>query len=1074
MEGGKNMKLIIRYILICLVAITYSFSLAAQNKANVSGRILDGTGQPVPGAVVMLQGSGTAAMTDENGKYTLEFTIAEGKKPRLTVSCMGYEEQTVDISNRSVIDFTLAEDSELIDESVVVGYGSMRRSDLTGSVTSVKVTDEAASQNATFDKLLQGRAAGVQVVSNSAAPDGAVSVLIRGASSFNSSSEPLYVVDGIIISTESNANLFTQGQDNSGSNEATNGLMGINPQDIASIEILKDASATAIYGSQGANGVVLITTKSANRDKPVITANLGVSVSTRYKRIEMLNLDEYVDYLEARRETPGGGAVDQLLRMIYESPETRTGIQVKEMDWQDYVERTAVSQNYYVSIAGNPNQTSYMASFSYNNGQGIIKNTGYDNYVVRLNMDRKVTPNLKLSTKVNFSYLDSQLTQGASTGRLTAATSLTRSMFATRPYKSLKEEFIDLDDQFDGASSFVSGPDRWLSDFVNNRQEIRFTPSFTLEWKICKYLNFRSTSGMDYRSSEQYKWKSSRINSTSEGSIGAVATTRYLYWNTNNMFNFSRKLGDHRINATVGVTLSSSGNSIETVEGWNIKQYKAQIDAINSAPNTAFRYAETQSHLASGLARLIYNYKERYVLTTTYRLDGSSKFRGANKWAHFPSFAFAWRANEEPWFRAPVISMLKLRLGWGRVGNQAISSYQTMSNYNFDTWPSHAPGNNAHYTPGMYPNNVANPNLKWETTEQTNLGLDFAMWRGRFTLTVDAYYKNTKDLLQNKSISTSSGYATMWMNIGNISNRGLEFTLDTTPIKVGSFEWQLGGNISFNRNRIEKISTSTMEGAELFVSPSKYEYRNFFYGDDIGWGTYCKYPLNIFIEGEPMALFYGFKTAGIVQEGEEGGIPISDGGKLRDPGYIQYVDLDGNGYMNDNDRTIIGDPNPDFTYGINTSFRLKNWMLSLNFTGSYGNDIFNVNEVMNTDVSNLGINVRKEAYYNAWTSENMSQKYPGLGKQDGFDLAVISDRNVEDGSYLRLSNVNLSYDIPMKKGSFVKGITVGLSGSNLWIWTNYSGFDPDVNSYGSVKRKGADMGAYPSARTFAFNAKFTF
>ena len=349
------MKQIIRYILICIVAITYSFFLAAQNKASVNGRIIDGSGQPVPGAVVMLQGSGTAAMTDENGKYTLEYTIAEGKKPRLTVSCMGYEEQTVDISNRSVVDFTLAEDNELLDESVVVGYGSMRRSDLTGSVTSVKVTDEAASQNATFDKLLQGRAAGVQVVSNSAAPDGAVSVLIRGASSFNSSSEPLYVVDGIIISTESNANLFTQGQDNSGSNEATNGLMGINPQDIASIEILKDASATAIYGSQGANGVVLITTKSANRDKPVITANLGVSVSTRYKRIEMLNLDEYVSYLEARKDTPGGGAVDQLMRMIYESPETHSGIQVQEMDWQDYVERTAVSQNYYVSIAGNPN-----------------------------------------------------------------------------------------------------------------------------------------------------------------------------------------------------------------------------------------------------------------------------------------------------------------------------------------------------------------------------------------------------------------------------------------------------------------------------------------------------------------------------------------------------------------------------------------------------------------------------------------------------------------------------------------------------------------------------------------------
>ena len=1065
------MKHFARIVDICL-ALLLSTALLAQEKASVKGKVTDKAGEPVPGAVIMLDGDLTAAtMTDMVGQYSLNFTIPSGKA-RIKVACMGYVDQTVDYAGRAVIDFTLEEDAEVLEESVVVGYGSMRRSDLTGSVTSVKITDDAANQNATFDKLLQGRAAGVQVVSNSAAPDAGVSVLIRGASSFNSSSEPLYVVDGIIISTESNANLLTQGSDNTGANEASNGLMGINPQDIASIEILKDASATAIYGSQGANGVVLITTKSANRDKPVINANIGVTVSNRYKKLDMLDLDTYIEYLEARQGTPGGGAAPQYLKMIYENPDNHTGLLVTPVDWQDYVERTAVSQNYYVSVAGNPENTSYMTSLSYNKGEGIIKTTGFDNYVIRLNLDRQVTPKLKLITKTNFSYLDSRLTQGASTGRLTAATSLMRSMFATRPYKSLKEEFIDLDDMYDGSTSFISGPDRWLSDFKNRREEIRFTPSFTVEYKIMKYLNFRSTSGMDFRSGEQYKWKSSRVNSTAEGSAGAVARTRYMYWNTNNMFNFFRKLGNHRINATAGVTLSSNGNSVETIEGWNIRQYKAQIDAINSAPNTAFRYTEQDSHLASALTRLIYNYKDRYVLTSTYRLDGSSKFRGANKWASFPSFAFAWRLSEEPWFKNPLVSMCKFRLGWGRVGNQAITSYQTMSTYSFDTWPSHVLGNTANYTPGMYPSNVANPNLKWETTEQTNLGLDFAMWRGRLTLTVDAYLKNTKDLLQNKVIAGSSGYTNMWMNMGTISNRGLEITIDTTPVKAGAFEWQLGGNISFNRNRIEKIGEGS-EGADLFITPTRSEYRTFFYGDTIGWGTYCKYPLNIFIEGEPMSLFYGFKTAGIVQEGEEG-IPVSDGGAARDPGYIQYIDLDGNGYMNDNDRTIIGDPNPDFTFGISTSFSYRGLMLSMNFVGSYGNDIFNVNDVMDTDVGNVGVNIRRDAYVHAWTSENMSQRYPALGCMDGFDLGVISDRNVEDGSYIRLSSVSLSYDLPIKKGKFVRGINVGVSGSNLFLWTRYSGFDPDVNSYGSVWRKGADMGSYPSARSMSFNAKFTF
>ena len=1062
-----------------ILAISFTLLLSmtvwAQEKFTVKGTVLDSNNDPVPGAVIMLEGStSSAAMTDAKGRYSLTFTVPTDRPARISAVCMGYVTQTVDVFGRGVIDFVLQDDTVVLEEAVVVGYGSMRRSDLTGSVTSVKITDEAASQNTTFDKLLQGRAAGVQVVSNSAAPDAGVSVLIRGASSFNSSSEPLYVVDGVIISADSNASLFTQGQDNSGADEATNGLMGINPQDIASIEILKDASATAIYGSQGANGVVLITTKTANRDKPVINANLGVTVSQRYKKLEMLDFDGYVDYLEARSATPGGGGCATYLRLIYDDPEHRTGLQVKPMDWQDYVERTAVSQNYYVSIAGRPNNTSYMASFTYNNGQGIIKTTGFDNYVMRLNMDRQVTPKFKVSTKTNFSYLDSRLSQGASTGRLTAATSLMRSMFSTRPYKSIKEDAIqnDLDDLFDGGSNFISGPDRWLSDFENRREEIRFTPSITFEYKFSKYLNFRSTSGMDFRSSEQYKWKSSRINTTAEGSIGAVAHMRWLYWNTNNMFNYFRKIGEHRINATAGVTLSSNGGSTETIEGWNIQQYKVKIDAINSAPNTAIRYTETDSHLASGLLRVIYNYHDRYVLTSTYRLDGSSKFQGANRWSSFPSFAFAWRANEEPWFRAPKISMLKVRLGWGRVGNQAISSYQTMSTYNFATWPSHEAGNDAHYSVGMYPSNVANPNLKWETTEQTNLGVDFGMFRGRLTMTLDAYYKYTRDLLQSKIIPGSSGYSNMWMNMGAISNKGIELTIDAVPVETGALEWAIGGNISFNRNKIVKIGEGSEEN-ELFISPTQYEKRTYFYGEKIGWGTYCNAPLNIFIEGEPMSLFYGYKTAGIVQEGEEG-IPVSEGGDPRNPGAIQYLDLDGNGYVDDYDRTIIGDPNPDLTYGFNTSLRYRNFNLSMNFIGSWGNDIYNVNEVMNTDIVNVGMNIRKEAFTNAWTAENMSQRYPALGSQEGFDLQVMSDRFVEDGSYLRLSNVTLSYDVPLKKGGFVKAINLGITGSNLWIWTNYSGFDPDVNSYGSVWRKGADMGSYPGARSVTFNAQLTF
>ncbi len=1066
MKGGLKMKQIAKILIIVCTLLTPSL-LWAQQRVTVKGTVSDASGQPVPGAVIMLDGqTSVGTMTDENGRYVLEFKQPDGK-PKIKVNCIGYTDQIVNINGRAVIDFVLEEDAELLDESVVVGYGSMRRSDLTGAVTSVKMSEDMAGMNSSFDKLLQGRAAGVQVVSNSAAPDAGVSVLIRGASSYNGSNEPLYVVDGVIISSENNVSLLTQGQDNQSSDEATNGLMGINPQDIASIEILKDASATAIYGSQGANGVVLITTKTANRDRPSVNFSSGTTVSKRYKKLEMLDMDEFVSYLDTK-----GPAANSYLAIIYKDPATRNELNVIPMDWQDYVERTAVSQNYYLSIAGRPNKTSYMTSFGYNDSQGIIKSTGFKNYVLRLNLDKQITPKFKLSTKTNFSYLNSQLTQGANASRLTAATSLMRSMFSTKPYKSLNEDAMDeLDDVTSGGSSFLSGPDRWLSDFDNRKEEIRFTPSITAEYKFNNNFNFRSTTGADYKTSNQYKWKSARINSTSEGSIGAVGQTRWLYWNTNNMFNYFQKFGEHRINATVGVTLSSNGGSTETVEGWNIEQYKAKINALNSAPNTAFRYTEQDSHLASGLMRVIYNYHDRYVLTSTYRLDGSSKFQGANKWASFPSFAFAWRVNQEKWFQVPVVSMFKVRLGWGRVGNQAISSYQTQSTYTFSTWPSHEAGNDASYSVGMYPTNLANPDLKWETTEQTNLGIDFAMWKGRFTLTADIYNKTTFDLLQNKVIPGSSGYKNMWMNMGSINNKGLELTIDATPVKVGRFEWQVGGNITFNRNQIIAIGEGS-EGDYLFLTPEQHEFRNFFYGDRIGYGSYCNAPLNIFIEGQPMSIFYGYKTDGIVQMGEEG-LPVSQGGAPREPGSVQYVDLDGNGYIDDYDRTIIGDPNPDFTFGFNTMLSYGNFTLSANFIGSWGNDIYNVNQVMNTDVANVGVNISKDAYYKAWTEDNMSQKYPALNKYEGFDLKIMSDRFVEDGSYIRLSNLSLNYNLVFKKTTFVKGLNLGITGSNLWIWTNYSGFDPDVNSYGSAWRKGADMGSYPGARSVTFNIRFT-
>ena len=418
--------------------------------------------------------------------------------------------------------------------------------------------------------------------------------------------------------------------------------------------------------------------------------------------------------------------------------------------------------------------------------------------------------------------------------------------------------------------------------------------------------------------------------------------------------------------------------------------------------------------------------------------------------------------------------MAKFRLGWGQVGNQYITSYATIYNYTTGRYSDHG-NTDSQLALTTTTNNFPNPDLKWETTEQTNLGLDFGMFKGRLTFTVDAYYKLTRDLLQTKKLAMSSGMTPPWVNMGKIENKGLEFTLDAVPLKIGDFEWGLGGNISFNRNKILSINPDGLEKDWVYLTPDDRQFVSFFNGDNIGSGNVMKTFLNMFIEGQPMALFYGIPTNGLVQENEMG-IPYSEtDSSYRGPGAVDYIDVNEDGYITELDRTIIGDPNPDFTYGFNTQFRWKGLTLSASFIGSYGNDIYNVNQMLDTNTSGVYQNLRKDVLYKQWTPQNTKTWYPALGALNGADVKWASDRYVEDGSYLRLSNLSLGYDFSFrKKEFFIKNINVTASAGNLWIWTKYSGWDPDVNSYGSVKRRGADMGSYPGARSFKFDLKFTF
>lgn len=1046
-------KNIFHMIFAAVILLSASLQAMAQGGMTISGTVKDAGGEPVMGAVVVLDGkAGVGAITDVNGKYTLKLPVTKG---RITVQCLGYADQGADLTTSTVYDFTLQDDAQMLERVVVVGYGTMRESDITGSVSQVKVDDNEAARATSLDQMLKGRAAGVHVQSSSGAPGAGIDIKIRGNSSFNGGGEPLYVVDGVIINSSNDS--FSPMSKAGLQGEQTSGLLGINPQDIASMEILKDASATAIYGALGANGVILITTKQADKEKPVINFNAGVEIAKAYKKIDVLDREQYGEYLRAKNYSTGLG------KLYVNAWDNSMGYKVDEADWQDLMMRTAVNDRYYLSVANRSKTTSYMFSVSYKDSQGILKNTDLNQFNARLSLDQKITKALKVGLKVNVSKVSANALQGAAVNTLSSMTSSIRNMLASRPYYN----FDDDDEEAAGLTEDSGArPDRWLKDYVNKRDEYRVIPTVFAEYKILPWLTYKVTAGGDYRVKHVTQWKGPFVTYDTNWALAGKGTNQRLIYNIDNMLMFDKKLGrDHNVSGTLGTTFYSSNSVAETSQGWNITEYYGQYESINAAPltSTQFAYSESANATLSFLARLVYSYKGRYILTSTFRRDGSSNFSKQNRYANFPSFAFAWRVNEEPWFGFDKISTLKLRLGWGRVGNQAVSPYQTLSNYGSTWYADHSEGNEKVAIRGLYPSNLANTGLKWETTEQTNAGIDLKLNRNRLSFTLDVYNKDTKDLLQSVKVPVTTGFTSMMMNLGSINNRGIEFSGDATLVKKKNFQWDIFGNISHNENKITSIGL-----------PATGDEAPYFYGSAIGTGNYIKTPVNIFIEGQPMGLLLGIKTEGIIQEGETG--PGLTAGEVFGPGAVKYVDITGDGIIDDTDRQVIGDPNPDFTYGFGTNLTWKAFNLDIQFEGVYGNDIANINLVQELDTSHNTQNVRDEAFYGAWTPENPTGKYPQLGLYTTAEDKFFSDRYVEDGSYLRLASVTLSYDIPMpKKQSFINGVSVAVSGQNLLLFSNYSGWDPDVSSYGNnIMRMGCDYGSYPKARSFSFDVKLRF
>lgn len=1073
------MKKFLTIILVSLLPL----SILAQNVLTVRGTVKDANSEPVIGALVTISSDNSVGIiTDLDGKFEMKVPSAVIATAVLKVSCMSYKTEEVKIAGRTNIDVTLKDDTQLLNEVVVVGYGSMRRSDLTGSVASVKLDESVTSKSSSIDQLIQGRASGVEVISSSEAPDAGVNIRIRGITSLNGSSEPLYVIDGVILTTAG------AGSIGSDAAEEVNGLMGLNPQDIASIEILKDASATAIYGAAGANGVVLITTKEASREKPVISFSAGVDFNTPYKYIDVADFDQFLDYVNWRKDAGDSFAVTTLGYIYKDYGKPTQQINVKTKDWQREYIRNTFNQRYYLSISGKPKSFSYLLSVGYNKTNGIVVNTGSEQFTSRINLTKNIGSRFTLGIKSNFAYIKSTQMQGAGSGDNSSSTSFMKALVNYRPFVNFvatgeeEDEYEETDDEYS-----LSSPGKWVKDSYSGRVAFRATPSIFGNLKITDWLSFKTTFGADYHRQEMSKFKGVTV-SKSPAQAGVTYGETYS-WNWDNVFLADKSFGDHSINGTVGFTMNKYDNTVHTSYATDIVQYGTGVDNINSGNVTTLTYGNTTKTKMSGFARAIYNYANRYVVTATYRLDGSSLFAANNRFASFPSVAAAWKINKEPWFNVPLISMLKLRAGWGLVGNCSLSPYQTMSTYSSGKIGYHF--NEAQYQTTIKPGVFANPDLKWETTNQWNAGLDFEMWQGLFVLSVDAYYKNTYDLLQSRKVSYNTGYSSIWVNQGSILNKGVEVSLEATPFAGKNFEWTISGNISLNRGTLTDIGFDAEESVFYFEPgvPTKQIY--YTGGSVAGTQSLGGAPINIYMLGQPIGLFYGYKTDGLVKEGSYG-IPVSkenyESRVYSKPGSINYVDMNGNGYLDIEDKTVIGNANPKFTYGFSTSFTIYKFRIQADFNGSFGGQIYNANlmSLINTHYQGSVKNILSTAYSDAWTVINPHSAY--VATKDAayynqtftdvftnLELPYATDRDVEDASYLRLSNLSVSYTFQLPKKSVLKKINVGLSSKNLLMLTRYSGYSPIVNSYSiTSQRIGVDSGGYPTTRSFCFDVKLTF
>lgn len=1019
--------------------------------AVVKGSVSDADG-PLMGATVKVKGTSNATITDLDGKYTI--SVSPGQT--LEVSYIGYVSKDVKVGDKTTIDIIMEADGRLLSDVVVVGYGQMKRSDLTGSV--VSVDDKAIKQSVptSIDQVLQGRAAGVQIQANSGTPGGNSSIRIRGTNSINLTSQPIFVIDGVVIETST-------------SDDSSNPLAAINPNDIVSMDILKDASATAIYGSRASNGVIMVTTRRGQKGDAMVTYDGYVGWQNMPKHLDVLNLQEYAQHYnaiaDAQIKNPSANFV-------------RPDLLSEGTDWQDELFRNAFTTSHNVGISGGKEGISYAFSGGYLDQEGIALGSSFNRLTLRSNIDAQLKSWLKGG--ISFSMTSSKQKLGTDNNLIMNAL---RSQPSTAVYNA--------DGGFDGPDD-VWMPENpvaiaLLRDNYNKKENFRLNTY--LEATIIKGLTLKTEISADYNNQRYYYYEPDYQLGIKTNDIrtGKWTKTNSKYWSWRNILTYDTAIAEkHNINFMLGQEMSHSHWETQASTATGYLSNSATDPSAGDVTQSTGTGSQVNSSIFSYFGRLFYNFDDRYLLTATLRRDGSSKFAEDNRWGWFPSAALAWKVSNENFLKDnKVLNNLKLRLGWGATGNQNVENWAYMALLASKTTP---------WGTGVLNGNNANPNLKWETTYSTNVGLDFAFFNNRIEFIVDWYYKKTKDLLLQMPLpgflgSTGQGAATNpWANVGSIRNTGVEFTLNTVNIDKGDFLWRSNVVFSLNRNKVTALDT---ENSEL--------YYNLSIGSDNTNVTKT-------VVGKPIGQFWGYKVVGMFNKPEDfyykdaqgnvKQVALPEGETIGKNeawlGDFIFADINGDGVITNDDQTFIGNPEPKFTWGFGNTFSYKGFDLTVFFTGSYGNDVINYNRRW-TEITGSTSNLSKDVLgyarvemidpngpddFRNYHVVNAGTTMPRLYTDSYKNLNNrMSDNYVEDGSYIRLQNVSLAYIFPKSwtKKIHLENLKIYCNIQNLFTWSEYKGYDPEVGSlYGNTLLNGVDYGRYPTPRIYTVGLNVAF